>query len=153
MFIYIVTAILTILPVMSSCDRLETSDDFYASYEQLSTTKEPGNWIPSFIPRTATDIRGRHKIDSGAQLLTFYCEGDPNTFSGEYCKETTASEVQLPKSGFLDVTWWPPGLVQGGTRVQEFEQYKFFICERQAFLAITGKTGRRQAFYWRISFT
>src|SRR5690242_3758398 len=111
MFIYIVTAILTILPVMSSCDRLETSDDFYASYEQLSTTKEPGNWIPSFIPRTATDIRGRHKIDSGAQLLTFYFEGDPNTFSGEYCKETTASEVQLPKSGFLDVTWWPPGLV------------------------------------------
>jgi hypothetical protein len=150
MFIYIATVILLILPLMNSCDRLETSDDIYANYGQLSTTKEPGNWIPSFIPRSAIDIRGRHKIDSGAQLLTFYFEEDTNTLPGEYCKPTTARDLQLPKSGFLDVTWWPPDLVQDDTH--GLERYKLFICERQAFLAVTEKTGRRQAFYWRISF-
>jgi hypothetical protein len=150
MFIYIATAI-SILLLVNSCDRLETSDDSYANYEQLNALKEPGNWIPSFIPRSATDIRGRHKIDSGAQLLTFYFEGDTNAFPGEYCKQATASEIQVPKPGFLDVTWWPPDLVQGGTH--GLERYKLFLCERQAFLAITEKTGRRQAFYWRISFS
>lgn len=150
MFIYVVTSFLPILLLMSSCDRLETSEDSYANYEQLNTTKEPGNWIPSFIPHSATDIKGRHKIDNGAQLLTFYFEGDINTFPEEYCEQTTASEIQLPKSGFLDITWWPPDLLQGATR--GLERYKLFLCERQAFLAIAEHAGRRQAFYWRISF-
>mgnify|MGYP001156635665 CR=1 FL=1 len=150
MFIYIVTVFLPILLLLSSCDRLETSEDVYASYEQLKTKNEPGNWIPRFIPPSATDIKGRHKVDTGAQLLTFYFEGDINTFPGEYCKQTTASEIQFPKSGFLDVTWWPPDLVQGGT--YGLERYKLFLCERQAFLAVTEKAGRPQAFYWCISF-
>ena len=150
MVIYILITFLPILLSLSSCDRSETSDDFYASYEQLKTTNEPGNWIPRFIPRSATDIRGRHKVDNGAQLLTFYFEGDSNAFPGEYCKPTTASEIQLPKPGFLDVTWWPPDLVQGGTH--GLERYKLFVCERQAFLAVAEKAGRRQAFYWCISF-
>ena len=117
MFIYIATAI-SILLLVNSCDRLETSDDSYANYEQLNALKEPGNWIPSFIPRSATDIRGRHKIDSGAQLLTFYFEGDIRSSLGKYCKETTASEIQFPQVGFLDVTWWSPDLLQSGTPLQ-----------------------------------
>jgi hypothetical protein len=152
MFIYIATAI-SLLLLVNSCDRSETSDDIYANYEQLNSTKEPGNWIPSFIPRSATDIRGRHKIDSGAQLLTFYFEGDTNSDLGKQCNQTTTSKIQFPQAGFLGVTWWPTDLVQGGARLEELERYKFYLCERQAFLAITEKSGRRQAFYWRISFT
>lgn len=150
MFMYMLIAFLPILLSLSSCEGSETVDDLYASYEQLKTTNEPGNWIPRFTPRSATDIRGRHKIDTGAQLLTFYFEGDNNTFPGEYCTPTTASEIQLPKPGFLDIAWWPPDLVQGGTH--GLEGYKLFHCERQAFLAVTEKAGRRQAFYWRIYF-
>lgn len=150
MFIYIFTILLPSLVLLTSCDRSETADDFYASYEQLKTANEPGNWIPRFTPRSATDMKGRHKIDTGAQLLTFYFEGDSNTFLEEYCTQTTASEIQLPTPGFLDVTWWPPDLVQGGTR--GLERYKLFLCERQTFLAVTEKAGRRQAFYWRIIF-
>jgi len=150
MFMYMLFALLPILLSLSACEGSETADDFYASYEQLKTTNEPGNWIPRFIPRSATDIRGRHKVDTGAQLLTFYFVGDSNAFPGESCKPATAGEIQLPKPGFLDVTWWPPDLVQGGTH--GLERYKLFLCERQTFLAVTEKAGRRQAFYWSSSF-
>lgn len=141
-----------ILLLLSACDRLETSENVYANYEQLKTTSEPGepgNWIPRFIPHSATDIRVRYKVDTGAQLLTFYFAGDSTAFPGESCKPTTASEVQLPTPGFLGVTWWPPDLVQGGT--PGVERYKLFLCERQAFLAVTENAGRRQAFYWEIA--
>lgn len=150
MFMYMVFALLPILLSLSACEGSETADVFYASYEQLKTTNEPGNWIPRFIPRAATDIRGRQKVDTGAQLLTFYFEGDSNTFPGESCKPTTANEIQLPTPRFLDVTWWPPDLVQGGTH--GLERYKLFLCERQAFLAVTEKSDRRQAFYWSSNF-
>lgn len=150
MVMYMVIALLPILLSLSACDRLETSEDVYANYEQLKTKNEPGNWIPRFIPRSATDIRVRYKIDTGAKLLTFYFEGDSTTFPGASCQPTTASEVQLPTPGFLDVTWWPPDLVQGGT--SGVERYKLFLCERQTFLAVTEQAGRRQAFHWRIIF-
>lgn len=150
---YIVSAILLMFSLTSACDHSETSDDLYAGYEHLRKATEPGNWIPSFIPRSATEIKGRHKIDTGAQVLTFYFEGNTSTFLEDHCKQTTTSEVEFPESGFLDVSWWPKELVRTSVPSQELKGYKFFQCERQAFLAVTERNNRHQAFYWRISLT
>lgn len=134
----------------AACERSEIGERFYLNYEQLATSDEPGNWVPSFIPHSAVEIKTRYKIDTGAELLTFYY-GEPNELSlAGYCNQVLASDVELPSSRFLDVTWWPDSLSRDRTKNEGLAWYEFYRCERQTFLALK-RDGRHQAFYWRIS--
>ncbi|MFZ5774658.1 MAG: hypothetical protein ACOY3Z_04165 [Thermodesulfobacteriota bacterium] len=141
------------LVLTSACDRLEIADGYYPNYEHLSASGEPGNWIPTFIPRSAIDIRERHKIDTGSELLTFYFEKDADFSLDGFCERVTAKDTILPPSGFLDVTWWPNSLFHGVGENGEKGSYEFYRCERQAFLAVIQVGSRFQAFYWRISLS
>lgn len=140
------------LLVLSTCDRLETKDVYYPSYEYLSKSGEPGNWIPAFIPRSAEEIKARQKVDTGAELLTFYFAKYGDLSLDAFCQKAPPKDVELPPSGFLSVTWWPDSLFRDRTKKEEIDQYDFYRCERQAFLAVRQVGGRLQAFYWRISF-
>lgn len=139
------------LLLSSSCERSEIGERYYPNYERLATSDEPGNWVPSFIPRSAVEIKTKYKIDTGAELLTFYFGESKDLSLSGYCNKVTVSDVELPQSGFLDVTWWPDSLSRDHTKNKELAQHEFYRCERQAFLALKRADGRHQAFYWRIS--
>lgn len=144
-------ALSTMLIFSVACERAEIVDRYYPNYEQLGTSGEPGNWVPTFIPRSAVEIRARYKIDTGAELLMFYL-GKPEDLSlAGHCKKATVGDVQLPASGFLNVAWWPDSLFQNRTNSEDLARYEFYRCERQAFFALKRANGRPQAFYWQIS--
>jgi hypothetical protein len=138
----------TILSFLSACDWLETADRYYPNYESLSKSDEPGNWIPAFIPRSAVEIRERHKIDTGAEVLTFYFGNIGDLSLSGSCEKVTTEEVELPPPRFLNVAWWPDSLSRDRTKKEEIDQYEFYRCERQVYLAVRQVGGRFQAFYW-----
>lgn len=143
-----------ILFLLSACDRLETIDSHYPNYEHLSKSGEPGNWVPAFIPRSAVEIRERHKVDTGAEVLTFYFGKHRDLSLAGFCEKATVKDVEFPPPRFLDVAWWPDSLFRDRSKKEEVGSYEFYRCERQAFLAVKQTTeGRLQAFYWRISLT
>lgn len=141
----------SVLFLISSCDRLETKESYYPNYESLSKSGEPGNWIPAFIPRSAVEIRERHKVDTGAEVLTFYFGEYKDLSLDTFCRKVTVKDVELLTSAFLSVTWWPDSLFRDRTKKEGLDQYEFYRCERQAFLAVKQVGSRLQAFYWRIS--
>lgn len=139
----------TVVLLLLACDRLETADVYYHSYEDLSKSGEPGNWIPGFIPRSAVEIKGRYKIDTGAELLIFHFEKSQDLSLVGFCEKVTAKDVELPPTGFLSVAWWPDSLFHDRAKKEEIDLYDFYRCERQAFLAVRQVGSRFQAFYWK----
>jgi hypothetical protein len=151
----ILTVVLSaIFSLLSACDWLETVDRHYPNYESLGKSDEPGNWIPSFIPRSAVEMRERHKVDTGAEVLTFHLGNIGDLSLSGVCAKVTPRDVELPPSGFLSVRWWPDSLFRDGTKKEEVDQYVFYRCEKQSFLAVkqTQLNGRYQVFYWRIRY-
>lgn len=136
-----------------SCERAEIVDRYYSSYEQLGTSDEPGNWLPTFIPRSAVEIRARYKIDTGAEVLMFNSGKSGELSVMDHCKKATIGDLQLPPRGFLGVGWWPDSLHRNPNQNEGQERYKFYTCERQAFLALEQKESGAIVYYWRISLT
>jgi hypothetical protein len=136
-----------------ACDNAEIRENYYSMYQDLRQSDEPGNWIPSFIPHSATEIREKHKIDTGAELLTFYYSQPPDLSLNGHCKKANMDALVFPDRGFLNVAWWPEFLVNNQVKAKHTDRYEFYRCERQSFLALTKASERYQAFYWRISLT
>jgi len=134
-----------------ACQKAEIVDRYYLNYEQLRASAEPGNWVPAFIPRSAVEIRARYKIDTGAELVTFYVSKSDDLSVTSHCKNSTKTSTKLPPIGFLDVTWWPKSLFQNQDRKESAARYEFYTCEGQAFLALEHEGGGTRAFYWSLS--
>lgn len=134
-----------------ACEKAEIVDRYYLNYEQLRASAEPGNWVPTFIPHSAVEIRARYKIDTGAELVTFYVAKPDDLSVTSHCKNSTKSSTDLPPKGFLNVTWWPEPLFQNQDRNESVARYEFYTCEGQAFLALEREGGGTRAFYWSIS--
>lgn len=146
------SVLLSIVLLLSvACEKTELKEHYYPNYKHLAILNEPGNWVPSFIPASAVEIKIRYKIDTGAELLTFFFRESKDLSLAGYCNKTTVIDLELPLPGFLGVTWWPDSLFRNRVKNKELAAYAFYRCERQAFLALRQSNSSYQAFYWRIS--
>ncbi len=179
MFVKVVLAIFAI-PVISFIsfmiylDLGETKEVYYPTYDNIGPGGER-TWIPSFIPRSAGEIRVRSNVDTNAQLLTAFVERyddlllerhDDLSLEGQ-CEKIAEKDVELPFLGFLvwerwplskffHVKWWPESLTSDYSKKEGMAQYEFYKCERQvlppfrrqSFLAVRQIDGRFQVLYW-----
>lgn len=142
--------VLSALLLTAACE--EMRERYFHDYGELARSEdEPGNWVPSFIPRSAVEIRARFRIDTGAELLTFSFGAPGDISLAGRCTKASPSDVQLPPSKFLSVAWWPGSLSRDRAKSEDLARYELYRCERNAFLALERAEGRHQAFYWRIS--
>jgi hypothetical protein len=182
MFVKVVLAIFAIpvilfisfISFMIYLDLGETKEVYYPTYDNIGPGGER-TWIPSFIPRSAGEIRERHNVSTNAQLFTASIERyddlsleryDDLSLEGK-CEKIAEKEVELPPLGFLvwvgrpfskffHVNWWPESLTRGYSKKEGMAQYEFYKCERQvrppfrrqSFLAVRQIDGRLQVFYW-----
>ncbi len=143
-----------------------TKEHHYPTYDNIGPGGE-GSWIPSFIPRSAVDIRERHYLDNSAQLFTAFVERyDDLSLEGQ-CKKIAEKDVELPPLGFLvwvgwplskffHVKWWPESLNRDYSTKEGMAEYEFYKCEeqvrpifkRKSFLAVREIDGRFQVFFW-----
>lgn len=134
---------------LAGCDFLEISENHYSSYSDLEGVGEPGNWLPSFMPVNAVNIREKHKVDTGSGLVAFQIPGSGNVkFSDSACTEWSLRKNNFPPEGALSVEWWPSEL-SSERFVTDNADYVFYKCERQAYLAIKKVEHRSQIFFWR----
>jgi hypothetical protein len=139
-------SVLLLLAALPACDRLETREAEFATYAQLATAGEPGNWVPAFLPQSATNIRVRYKIDTGAALASFRL---PRTDSLELrgkCEDAESRAVSFPAPGLLGTRWWPDDLTSSSSATDS--DYLLFRCERDSFMAIDRSDNA--GFYWRL---
>lgn len=148
----VIILIATAMLIMSSaCERAEIVERYYSTYGQLEGEGEPGNWIPLFIPGSATEIKAKYKIDTGAEFLTFRLNESENISTAGHCVKVMENEVELPRPSLLRVNWWPDSLSRDANPSKALDQYEFFRCERQTFLAVEKhKNIYHHVFYWRI---
>jgi hypothetical protein len=134
------------LAAIPACDRLETREAKFATYEQLATSGEPGNWVPAFLPQSATDIRVRYKIDTGDALVSFRLPSADSLELGGQCEDAESRAVSFPAPRLLGTRWWPDDLTSSSSATDS--AYLLFRCERDSFMAIDRSDNA--GFYWRL---
>ncbi len=143
-----------------------TKEVYYPTYDTIGRGGER-SWIPSFIPRSAVDIRVRYTIDTNEEILTAFVKRyDDLSLEGQ-CKKIAEKNVELPPLGFLVwvgwplskffyVKWWPDSLTSDYSTKEGMAQYEFYKCEeqvrpifkRKSFLALKEIDGRFQVYFW-----
>jgi hypothetical protein len=82
-----------------SCTNLETPQATFDNFEDAFKRGAvgPGKWLPSWLPKTATDIREAHNIDTNFVWLEFKEAGVLRDF-GEKCQviDRRSMEAALP---------------------------------------------------------
>lgn len=146
-------AALIMAGVLIACDWSEISENQYRSFSDLAAVEEPGNWVPTFMPASAVAIRERHKVDTGAQLLSFgFSPIEALELMRQQCTELRSTDVIFPPANFLGATWWPTD-IEGHPAVSE-SPYEFYRCDSDAYLAIRRSQDQngRVGYFWRIRF-
>jgi hypothetical protein len=115
--------LLLALSTLVGCELLEEKESHYATYEQAEREGAvKRGWIPAYVPRSATNIRERHDLDTNDQALRFNAPR-------EDIKRIVAEMAPLNwraarASGARYVEWiddWPPELTQSGALDEEKE--------------------------------
>lgn len=140
----VITVVFMIFALMG-CERMDNIEKHYSMCSELSVDDEPGNWIPSFIPNTATNIRLSAKIDTGEQLLSF---SFADNFYNRLCELASRDQIKLPPKGFALVkAWWPDDLVRGN---KNLSGYSYYLCEGGYNLIITHREQPNRAYLINI---
>lgn len=116
----------------------ETFESSYSDYESANILFESG-WLPSWLPKTAIEIKEIHDIDTNAVSAMF----NPNTnglWKPKNCSKIYAYESQKP---MLESSWWPMELQYN---YYETPNYLFYKCGKYSYLAI--QINGKEANYW-----
>jgi hypothetical protein len=127
---------------------MDTVEAVYPSFAAAAQAQAIGDekWIPSFVPRSATDIREIHNLDTNEVWLAFRFESQDREWLDRPCVTSGDRPMILPRRRPAD--WWPEVLVRSGNGTRYFESYRFYRCGTKGIVAIDG-TGAT-AYYWAL---
>jgi hypothetical protein len=115
----------------------------YSDYEEASKNGvvPPDAWLPVFLPKSATDIKERHNIDTNETWVFFKYKEIDKTELIKACVVLSIDKVIFPRSdrSFV-ISWW-----------EDLSEttFNFFQCEQNSFLAI--KNNSHEAYFWRLA--
>jgi len=135
--------------LFGACDLVEIKENYYPDYASLYESNEPGNWVPVFIPESATEIYERHNLDTSGEVLKFSYEKETDMKLSGYCKAIPFEEIVFPEKNFLGVNWWPTSLSRDSANKNDHD---FYSCDTRAYLALNKKGQPNQIYYWRILY-
>ncbi len=75
-------AVFLLLP--ATCKYFEQPKSYFLNYEEAKLSMEAG-WIPTFLPRTSTEIHEQHDIDSNLVYMKFKYEQSEDIDLSEHC--------------------------------------------------------------------
>ncbi len=147
----IVILLLVIFGVIRACGWLDLKEYNFKDYNAFveAGAKESGVWVPEWLlPRSATDIRERHRVDDPALWVRFKFSSDDRDFIDANCSSVPSSDVTLP--GGRVFLWWVKELT--GKKKKDFltltSGYSFFTCKEESFLAVDKRMNL--AYFWKL---
>ena len=146
-----IVAMVTLLMFAGAgCDKFESRETLYLNYSEIEKARNPGKWIPPFVPRTARNIHEFHYVDSNSVWIAF----EPNASSSTWPDELKCTRVDkaktLPSSKRISAGWWPRALLAENFESPVTAQLVFYECpgELGGSLALSNINGQR-AYFWR----
>ena len=125
---------------------LSCSDTIEEEYRNIKEAEKDGaiirGWIPSWLPKSTSEIKEVHDLDINSSILAFIFDPNETWDIENNCKRIDASEVPKPS---IKRKWWP-GTVPPGNFVTP--AHSFYSCEDGgAYLAVAYKHGL--GYFWR----
>jgi hypothetical protein len=124
----------------------ENIEAHYSTYAELHAADSGArSWMPQWLPRSATDIRDWHNLDSNGTLIAFTV---PRATSAllEGCRPTSEAKNPVEQS-----SWWPDD--------QAFAKLQHFDCEERVTYAdgrvevrragAATDSQRNRIYFWR----
>jgi hypothetical protein len=137
---------LLLILFLRACDRLEIIETRYPDFDAAAEAGAiNGGTAPSFLPRSATDIRHRHHIDTMEIWLSFrFAPRDVGSFLTS-CVLTDMNDVTYPRSPLAE--WWPEVFTEKSSR-PDFSRgaFEFYCCNNGGRLAINA--AESHGYYW-----
>jgi hypothetical protein len=126
----------------AACNSVDVPSAYYESYAvALSDGAMSRGWIPTWLPRTASEIREVHNTDTNQSMLGFRFDG-AEEFDDSSCIRVEPRDPPQPP---FSVSWWPGDVPANGVTTH---RHSFYVCDQgAAFLAVSAPLG--EGFYWR----
>lgn len=144
----VLAIIVVIALVPAYCRSRVEPDQRYPTAAAARASADAGEWVPAFLPATATDIYERHgegrrfvRFTADSAALVAMTGGMRRVESGQVGK------IPLPTPGWS--TWWPisPRTLQGG-QGKQIHVFQVEDPRDHGYLAIDPRSQR--AFYWAV---
>ena len=144
----VLAIIVTVALVPAYCRGKVEPDRRYPTAAAARASADAGEWVPAFLPATATDIYERH--GEGRRFVRFSADSAAlaaMTAGMQPLSSAEVGKVPIPTPGWS--SWWPisPRTLQGG----QGKQIRVFRVDHprdRGYLAIDPRTQR--TFYWAV---
>lgn len=146
---YMKILVVTILIIFAGCEWLETYENKYENYDAAlkANALGAGKWLPTFLPRSATNILERYKVDTNESWVRFSFDVDHLNSMVANCKIASSSTIKFPRR--TAGHWWPKHLLKNQSDAMSAnEKGIYYYCNSVSFLAIINET--KIAYYWTI---
>ncbi|HEX8670296.1 MAG TPA: hypothetical protein VF710_00325 [Longimicrobium sp.] len=144
--VVVVLACIAVLP-WACRDRIEP-DRRYPTAAAARSAPDAGEWVPAFLPPTATDIYERHGV--GRRFVRFSADSATLAAMSATMPRIDTAEVKripLPTPGWSE--WWPisPRTLQSG-QGKQIRVHRVDDPRDRGYVAIDPRT--LHAFYWSV---
>ncbi|HEX8453236.1 MAG TPA: hypothetical protein VF647_14130 [Longimicrobium sp.] len=144
--VVVVLACIATLP-WACRDRIEP-DRRYPTAAAARSADDAGEWVPSFLPPSATDIHERHGV--GRRFVRFSADSATLAAMSATMPRIDTAEVKripLPTPGWSE--WWPisPRTLQSG-QGKQIRVHRVDDPRDRGYVAIDPRT--LHAFYWSV---
>lgn len=130
-------------------DWSETIERHFPDYQHLAQASEPGNWVPTFIPKSAKNIKTKNNIDTNWSLLAFHFDKLSELDLTGHCRTASVNDIEYRSGKFLTASWWPTAMLREGPSSNELAHYQIYRCGQNAFLVVNAISETPQAYFWR----
>ena len=132
---YLLGVVVLFFGILYVMSRMEVTAKSWDSYDELAKTFN-GGWIPSWLPKSATNIKESHKIDSNRTWLVFNYSNE-NEFDSIPCVSIEKEKTVLPMVNKLH--WYPDFVANIYGQFENNSSLVFFYCEEIGRISDTSR--------------
>jgi hypothetical protein len=144
----VLAVIVVIALVPAYCRSKVEPDRRYPTAAAARASQDAGEWVPGFLPATATDIFERH--GEGRRFVRFTADSAAlaaMTAGMQRVDSAEVGKIPLPTPGWS--SWWPisPRTLQGG-QARQIRVFRVDDPRDRGYLAVDPRSQR--TFYWAV---
>lgn len=126
---------------------LEVTSESYDSYSEVAAIAGifDAGWIPIWLPKSATNIKETHDIDTNEAWLTFVFSSNDDFFSSS-CVLTPRSEIVLPVESTIDR--FPSFVRDIRSRLKEDMSLLMYVCNGATSRILAVDKDSNTAYVW-----
>ena len=153
-FCRLVTTVIVTVVFASGCTPGGGDEVVFATFEDARNANAIGNWLPSWLPEDATNIRERHRVDLPVAWIRFEIpdiDSNDDVLKLGQCVSATAQDLRMVSELAEEAPrWWPNELRDLTSESTEMMEWSLYKCGSD-LLALSVGDIRTEAYAWRLA--